>query len=71
MTKNKLNFDTTRKQIEAFLPEEMKGPILKAMDICEKQVAVASDKCETAYKWVDQKYIKIIAMILEIFHFSN
>lgn len=50
MTKNKLNFETTRKQIEAFLPEEMKGPILKAMDVCEKEVQVAGDKCETAYK---------------------
>lgn len=55
MTKNKLNFETTRKQIEAFLPEEMKGPILKAMDVCEKEVQVAGDKCETAYKWVEWK----------------
>lgn len=50
MTKNKLNFDNARKQIETLLPEEMKGPILKSMDVCGKKVDVVKDKCETAYK---------------------
>lgn len=55
MTKNKLNFANTRKQIEAFLPDEMKGPLLDTMDICEKQIKVDKNACDTAYKWVDKK----------------
>lgn len=57
MTKNKLNFANTRKQIEAFLPDEMKGPLLDTMDICEKQIKVDKNACDTAYKWVDKKSI--------------
>lgn len=55
MTKNKLNFANTRKQIEAFLPDEMKEPLLKTMDICEKSIEIAKTACDTAYKWVDRK----------------
>lgn len=49
MTKNKLNFDNTRKQIEAFLPDEMKVPLLKTMDICEKKIEITKNACDTAY----------------------
>lgn len=49
MTKNKLNFENAKKQIEIFLPEDMKGPILKAMDICAK-AELGKNACDTAYK---------------------
>lgn len=53
MNKNKLNFDIVRQQIEIFLPEDMRKPILATLDICGKKVVVAKNKCDTAYKWVD------------------
>lgn len=50
MSGDETNFDSVRKQAEAFLPEDMKEPILKALDICKVKVIVEKDKCDTAYK---------------------
>lgn len=47
MTKNKLNFENAKKQVEIFLPDDMKGPILKAMDICSKKAEVVKNACDT------------------------
>ena len=49
MSDNETNFETVRKQAEMFLPEDMKGPILNALDKCSG-VKVMPDKCDTAYK---------------------
>lgn len=50
MTKNKPNFENARKQVDIFLPDDMKGPILNAMDICSKKAEVVKNACDTAYK---------------------
>lgn len=50
MSDDQTNFESVRKQAEAFLPDEMKEPILKALDICSTKVVVEKDKCDTAYK---------------------
>lgn len=50
MIDDELNFDTVRRQAEAFLPDEMKEPVIKTLDICSKKVEKMKDKCDTAYK---------------------
>lgn len=48
-----MNFEKVRRQAEMFLPDDIKGSILKAIDICSKKVKVMPDKCDTAYKWAN------------------
>lgn len=50
MSDDETNFETVRKQAEVFLPDDLKVPILKAIDICSEKVKVMPDKCDTAYK---------------------
>lgn len=53
MTKHRPNFEHARIQVQAYLPDEVKGTILNAIDICSKKVEVVKNGCETAYKWVN------------------
>lgn len=48
MSGDETNFESVKKQAEAFLPEDMKGPVIKALDICSAKVVVEKDKCDTA-----------------------
>lgn len=50
MVKKKPNFEFIRKQVDLFLPDDMKAPIFKAIDICSKKIKVLENQCDTAYE---------------------
>lgn len=50
MSDDQTNFESVKKQAEAFLPEDIKEPIIKSLDICSSKVVVEKDKCDTAAK---------------------
>lgn len=52
MKKNKVNFEQTIKQFDALLPEEYKEPWIHALTVCQEEVRVVKNPCESAYNIV-------------------
>lgn len=52
MKKNKPDFDGAKKQIEMFLPEDVKPKVLAALDTCKRDVPIVKNGCDNALRYM-------------------
>lgn len=49
MKKNKPDFEGVKKQIDVFLPENVKMKVTTALDNCKEKITVGKNGCDNAY----------------------
>lgn len=49
MKKNKPDWDGAKKQIEMFLPDNVKAKVIGALDQCKKDTTIGKNACDNAY----------------------
>lgn len=51
MKKNKPDFEGAKKQIDVFLPDNVKPKVNAGLDNCKKKLTIGKNGCDNAYKY--------------------
>lgn len=48
MKKNKPDFEGAKKQIDVFLPDNVKGKVIAGLDSCKQKMTITKNACDNA-----------------------